>query len=262
MLSLLKHLLVRSRSQKAFNEVYLMARKSEAFQKLCHDIHGQEIKQLNTLSLNQLNFILDLLKRKQNQSILDIGCGLGDLTNFIAQQVCSEVYALDFIAENLLPKERKFEYQLIDIQSSKQRKKIQDNAPYEIIYSLDGLYGLSSPYNVLRDLYDNLKPEGKIIFSYVLYKIENNDLMESPMGRALNKIKDIDGADIEYFDFTKDDSEFWINSYKALQANNDLFQFDKDYALWNIKRKETEQHIKAHEKNEIKKLIVAVNKSQ
>jgi 2-polyprenyl-3-methyl-5-hydroxy-6-metoxy-1,4-benzoquinol methylase len=59
-------------------------------------VYGRDLSQFNALDEIQLQFLLSNLKQLNPASVLDLGCGLGRITEFVAQNLDAEVTGLDF----------------------------------------------------------------------------------------------------------------------------------------------------------------------
>ncbi len=264
---ILSRLLSRSRAQKAFNNVYRVANNSQQFYKYCNQVHKLPILQFNTLSPQQLNYLIDQLNLSNTVNLLDIGCGNGEILNYIAEKYQVNATGIDFIDIDIVKNRDSISYHQVDIQQKGSLSNLAKIEPksFSRIMAIDSMYGLISPYETLKEITKLLCSKDKescvFVFSYSLFRIQNNALENTPLGQALNKIcKENPQLSYKTKDFTDNDFEFWQSAHQALEEMGGEFEFGEDYALWHIKRREVDQHLKAHKDQRIRKLIITVHK--
>lgn len=257
----LGHLLFRSRSQRAFNNVYEAAKNSKAFEQYCVRVHGQHFIQFNTLCSEQFQLILNELDLENSQNILDLGCGFGLMAKEIADKSQAKLLAIDQAQAGFMAHHPRVIFKQLDIQSSSQRQGLAPAGPFDRVYAVDSLYGLRNHLSVLHDIFKLIRPGGKIIFSYTLFRLDHLDLSRTEMGQALDQLVD-HFADFNYakINVTNYDLSFWQNSDKVLEEMATLFEFGEDFGIWHIKRKEATQHLRAHADEAIKKYIIVIQK--
>ena len=68
---------------------------SKAYHTFCADLFGIDLCQLNMLSDKQLTKILDFLQIRQEHYVLELGCGNGFLTEYLAEQTGAFVLGID-----------------------------------------------------------------------------------------------------------------------------------------------------------------------
>lgn len=103
--------------------------------------------------------LIDLLKPSKDETILDLGCGTGDLTNEIASKG-ARVIGLDQ-SESMLEKARskfgKIEFINADATNFKLSEKV------DAVFSNAALHWVTSQDQVLKSIYNSLKPNGRLV---------------------------------------------------------------------------------------------------
>ena len=106
--------------------------------------------------------LVDLLDPKENQRILDLGCGSGQLTSKINERT-KEVIGIDQSAEMIADAKSKFpniEFQIADA------IRFNFNKKFDSIFSNATLHWVKNYKNAIKCMYENLKPGGKIVVEF------------------------------------------------------------------------------------------------
>ena len=146
-------------------------------------------KEINANNLIEVPIIKSLLPKLDGKSILDLGCGCGDMDKYFISQGAERVVATD-ISVNMINSakqingDEKINYNILKMEdiSSLDEK-------FDVVYSSLAFHYIEDFDKLLKDIYNVLKPKGMLIFS-----------QESPINLATsiekkgekNKI-DIDG---------------------------------------------------------------------
>lgn len=75
--------------------------ESSAYEKWCEKVYGKALNQSGMLTYKELQLMFKYIKLNPNSLILDVGCGLGGITNEIAENYLSKVIGID-IDENMI----------------------------------------------------------------------------------------------------------------------------------------------------------------
>lgn len=103
--------------------------------------------------------VLELLDAKQGESVLDIGCGTGDLTKLI-HDLGAEVMGTDYSPEMIA--QARFKYPDV-------RFEVADAATFEVEYPFDAVFSnaalhwIHNSAGVIRSVYEALKPGGRFV---------------------------------------------------------------------------------------------------
>lgn len=106
--------------------------------------------------------LIQLLEPKENERILDLGCGSGQLTYKINELV-KETIGIDTSAKMIADAKSKFpniEFQVKDAENFKFDKK------FDSIFSNATLHWVKNYKDSIKSMYENLKPTGKIVVEF------------------------------------------------------------------------------------------------
>ncbi len=106
--------------------------------------------------------LIQILEPKENERILDLGCGSGQLTAKISE-LAKEVIGIDKSPEMIADAQSKFskiEFQVADAASFSFRVK------FDAIFSNAALHWVSDYENAIYCMYSNLKENGRIVLEF------------------------------------------------------------------------------------------------
>ncbi|WGH76794.1 methyltransferase domain-containing protein [Tenacibaculum tangerinum] len=106
--------------------------------------------------------LIKLLNPKQNERVLDVGCGSGQLTDKI-NNLSNEAIGIDKSAEMIADAKSKFpniEFHVGDAENFAFEKK------FDAIFSNATLHWVKNYRRAIQCMYDNLKPNGKIVVEF------------------------------------------------------------------------------------------------
>lgn len=179
-----------------YNEFYERAEKSTAHARFCELVYGKNLCQHGMADMVQIEEIIKLLGLNKNDRILDLGCGIGHITEYLYDRTNGFVTGVD-ISE-------------IAIEKAKERTKGKNNLKFEIadieelgypsnsfnkIISIDTHYFVDDFEKFILYLIKILSPGGKIgVFSDEGLATPGHDdseleACESLIGKTLQKHK-------------------------------------------------------------------------
>lgn len=106
--------------------------------------------------------LIKLLDPKENQRILDLGCGSGQLT-FQINELAKETIGIDKSAEMIMDAKSKFpniEFQVADASDFRFDEK------FDSIFSNATLHWVKNFKGAIECMYENLNPNGKIVLEF------------------------------------------------------------------------------------------------
>lgn len=106
--------------------------------------------------------LINLLDPKENERILDLGCGSGQLTSKI-NLFTKEVIGIDKSAEMIADAKSKYpniEFQVADASD------FRFNEKFDSIFSNATLHWVNDFKNAIKCMYENLNPNGKIVLEF------------------------------------------------------------------------------------------------
>ena len=241
---------------KWFSEFYdkllLRCAKSQAYAKFCELVYGENLVQFNVIDMQQLNMMLEKLELNSNDEVLDLGCGLGKITEYLADKTGASIIGIDFSQKSI-------QYAKMNTKGNeKLRFEVQDinelNYPsntFDAIIALDVLYWVDDLEPVIKTLKDILKPNGRMGIFYVQFQNQENltEPLESE-NTKLAKFLDQNNYTYEVEDISQKAVEIWerkiavgkeLREQFLSEGNQDIIDSRVAGGLDVIKKFETKQ---------------------
>ena len=86
----------KQKGPSAFKKAYEAISKSKVYEQYCQRVHGQETKMLNTMALDQYQLLVERINELSPKTMLDLGCGNGELTKQISKELSIKSIGIDF----------------------------------------------------------------------------------------------------------------------------------------------------------------------
>ncbi len=214
-----------SMSSKAFSKALQSAHQSNAYLEFSKRVHGTEFRQFNLLDKEQFEILIKRLDLDSTDKVLDLGCGLSELSVHLSNEYECEVTGLDFARDYLNSLNTPSRVSLIPADLN--RIPHFENKFTKAV-CLDSFYLLKNPSKVLNSIHSNLEEKGKFFLSYT-QKTSKGILpgwLEHP------------GFEVEIMRFDKWNTEFWENWNQTLDEIQDQFIDEGNISLWKTKKRE------------------------
>ncbi|SLN40379.1 class I SAM-dependent methyltransferase [Ruegeria meonggei] len=203
-----------------YQKFYTAAHASKAHSELCKRVFGRDLCQDGQTDMPALMRLLDLLKLRPEDRVLDLGCGAGVIAEFISDETGANVVGLDYSQsaidaanERSLAKRNRIEF----VTGNFNDLDFPD-ASFDAILSLDTLYWAADLKEVTERLLSMLKPSG-YMGVFMNHHIDPTDppdsltVSYSDFAIALDSI----GQPYESFNFTKEIGDFWKKNCAAAE---------------------------------------------
>lgn len=151
-----------------YERFYTLAPTSPAHSEFCQRVFGADLCQHGFVDMAQLNRLIDLADIRGGQHVLDIGCGVGMIAEYISDVTGAYVTGLDYIP--------------VAIETARQRTASKSNRlqfmvgdintlhlvphSFNFIFSLDSIYFSNDYPCTIRQLAEALKSDGRLAFYY------------------------------------------------------------------------------------------------
>ncbi|MFX0066835.1 MAG: class I SAM-dependent methyltransferase [Candidatus Hermodarchaeota archaeon] len=212
-----------------YGDILVRSAESEAHALFCERVFGKNLCQFNVLDMEQLEAMLEALNLQPNDYVLDLGCGLGKIAEYISNRTGARFLGIDFAVEairwaqeNTDNTDDKLTFQVGNLNEL----DLPLNT-FDAIIAIDTLY----PWNIddldttMKKLTDYLKPNGQmgIFCAQIIGPNESQERLQSKntqMATALTK----NGLGFKTIDFTEDALQFWIRELSVAQELREMFE--------------------------------------
>ncbi|NHJ85448.1 MAG: class I SAM-dependent methyltransferase, partial [Asgard group archaeon] len=106
---------------ESYGNLLLRCAESQAYANFCEKVCGKNLLQFNVVDMQQLEMMLEKLEIKPNETLIDLGCGLGKITEYIAQKTGAKTIGIDFAEKGIqwaktnTKEGEKLSYEVMDI---------------------------------------------------------------------------------------------------------------------------------------------------
>ncbi|MFX1256104.1 MAG: class I SAM-dependent methyltransferase [Promethearchaeota archaeon] len=89
----------RERVGKRFSNFLIRSEKSKAYSSFCERVFGKDLCQANMMDMIQLEKLLKVLNLTEKNRVLDMGCGIGKIAEYISDVTQAHVLGIDIATE-------------------------------------------------------------------------------------------------------------------------------------------------------------------
>jgi ubiquinone/menaquinone biosynthesis C-methylase UbiE len=202
-----------------YQQFYHRAHQSDAHSRFCERAFGQDLCQEGMLDMSALQAVLDRLDLEPGQQLLDLGCGAGGISEYIAEQTGAMVSGLDYSATAIATARRRSEFATSRLQFIEADLNRLDLAAkrYHAAIAIDSLYWVSDVEQTLRNITRALRPGGQLLI--LMTSLQGTGDQEAPIGledTEIARVLDQLPLDYEALDWSESFAGFWPGVYSAL----------------------------------------------
>ncbi|MFW9906713.1 MAG: class I SAM-dependent methyltransferase [Candidatus Thorarchaeota archaeon] len=198
-----------------YNDNLLRCAKSKAYAMFCENVFGKNLYQFNVLDMEQLETLISTLNLNSNDLILDLGCGLGKVTEYIQMKTGAKITGIDF-AEQLIQwaktNTEADEDNLLEFQVGNINDLTFPASSFTAIYAIDTLYptNVTDLEGTIAKLKEFLIPNGQlgIFFAQIIESKEHQHILKpnkTKMAQAIEK----NNLSYSVMDFTQNARDIW-----------------------------------------------------
>ena len=210
-----------------YQKFYPAAHASAAHSKLCERVFGIDLTQEGMTDMTALHHLLQLLNPKEDEHILDLGCGAGVIAEYIAEKTGVKVTGLDYAEpaiEEAKERTRDKRSQLSFVTGDMNALDFPEQS-FDTVISIDTLYWVENLTNTMAQVAKLLKPEGQMGI-FMLKNVPDGrkatefSAEETPLGKSLSEI----GLSFNAYDYTIQNDAFWHRTYQAAKDLQNEFE--------------------------------------
>ncbi len=196
-----------------YREVHTRAPESAAYGELCERVFGRNLCQQGQADMAQVDALIGALQIVPEHRILDLGCGNGLLSAYIAEQTGAYVLGVDlsaagvdFARAHAIPSKGQVAFDVANVNAL----SLPEDS-FDRILSIDTLHLAADLRGTLRDLAGMLAPDGEMgIFWETWIRPEKHPReMLEPMGTRLGRALAELGWAYETIDFSAANAALW-----------------------------------------------------
>jgi ubiquinone/menaquinone biosynthesis C-methylase UbiE len=226
-----------------YNNYFSLEGKSKAHSLFCEKVYGKDMSQHGLIDQAELQVLIDKINTFRPNTVLDIGCGNGKITEWISQQTQTNCAGMDISNEAVkLANERVkgnnslhfFEGNLNSINSAE---------TFDCILFLDTLYYANSLTETIKQAIKHLNKNGRI-YAYFSQWImdenysENLHAENTHLAKALRELK----LSYSFTDLTTSGINHWKRKLEVLNQLKTNFIEEGHLDLWDYRYREANRY--------------------
>lgn len=212
-----------------YSDFYRATHNSPANSEYCRRVFGADLCQDGFMDMDGLHQLLEVTGLHSGETVLDLGCGNGQIAECISDRTGARLFGLDYIPEAIQQAQQR-------TAAKRDRLAFQvgnmDEIPYppesfDAILSVDTLYMPNNLADTLRQLKATLRPGGRmgIFYSFALWEDPNagkENLLpaNTPLGVALTE----SGFCFQTWDFTDADYQHARRKLEVIEELRPAFE--------------------------------------
>jgi cyclopropane fatty-acyl-phospholipid synthase-like methyltransferase len=220
---------------EGFSALLAAAERSPASRKFCEQVYGLNLCQFNSMSMAQLDKLLEVMNLDKDDQILDLGCGVGLISEYISDGTGASVVGIDFAAEAISraqerthQKRERLSYQVMDMDDLNLPGKSFTGA-----ISIDALHFVHDLKPTIQTVLESFKDNGQMGFFYAV-NLSPGDTTESlePEQTPFAKVLQEYGLNFRSWDFTQDEGEIWEKILHVSEALRHEYEAEGNLSLY------------------------------
>lgn len=246
-----------------YDDLLLRCIKSEAYGQFCDRVFGKNLCQYNAMDMKQLDKMLECLNLNDAKLVLDLGCGIGKVTEYISNKTGAKIIGVDFSTKaiewaqnNIQTKNKKLSFQVGNINELTFEPKT-----FDAIISIDTLYTVDDIDKVIRKLKEILKSKGQLGIFFGQYRepSESEEILR-PENTKIGKSLHSNGLSFQSFDFTKNAKQIWIREVAVVEELKEEFEKEDNLILYNDRKEDSGKVLNWIENNQQKRYLYHAKK--
>jgi 2-polyprenyl-3-methyl-5-hydroxy-6-metoxy-1,4-benzoquinol methylase len=243
--------MVRLFGAKGFSKMYAATSASNAYGKFCERVYGRNLCQANMMDEEQLQFLLDKLNLNENHHVLDLGCGIGKISEYINDMTKAKITGIDFAFDaieeaQLRTRAKANQINFIAGNLNDIKKLVHDK--YDAIVLIDSLYFVDDIPNYITALRSLLKQDGTIAIFYT--SSANPDLIQKTLS--------LQNFAFSSQDYTTNEKKIWEQSLIAAEELKDEFIKEKNFEIYKGRIAEAKRSLNAQKTNTIYRYLYLI----
>lgn len=194
------------------NCVFLCYERSKTYAEFCRRVFGKNLRQVSMMDMVQLEKLISVLDLSKGRKVLDVGCGLGVISEYISDITRAHVTGIDFAGKVIKraqirtkKKKDRLAFKVADI-----RKLPFSKASFDTIIAIDSLYFVKNLEKPVKKMKSMLTRNGQMgIFYTQAVKSERSRGFLKPQDTKLARVLKKLQLKFRTWDFTKREIKHW-----------------------------------------------------
>jgi cyclopropane fatty-acyl-phospholipid synthase-like methyltransferase len=246
-----------------FNKSLLARDKSEVYRKFCEKIYGEFLCQMNMTNMEQLNKLIEMLKLDKRNSVLDLGCGMGRVSEYISDKTKARITGIDIADEAVLKAQErtKGKNHRITFQVGNIDEMCFEPSCFDRIIAVDTIYFSNNLLELIKNLKRILTDNGimGILFSQRIGSEDQRKKLQAD-NTDLAVVLKKNGFKFKTCDFTDDEKKHWNDEIRVANELKDEFIKAGESEIYNSRIREATDHLAYIEDDRLSRYLYIIEK--
>ncbi|MCX6826745.1 MAG: methyltransferase domain-containing protein [candidate division Zixibacteria bacterium] len=233
----------KKRMSSGFDEWMIRSCESKAYSRFCELVYGIDLCQCSMVDGEQLDKLMEVLALTPANRVLDLGCGVGRITEYLSDKTGAKITGVDF-AEGVVDRANKRTAMKRDRLSFCVCDMNELNFPsnsFDTIIAIDTLYfvdDLDETVGAMKNIIGDAGQMG-VFYSQIIKPDDSRDLLDADSTKFA---KALHNSALSYrtWCFTENEYEIWRKEKKIAEELKADFESDGYMDLCEGRAKEAE----------------------
>ncbi|MFX0050976.1 MAG: class I SAM-dependent methyltransferase [Candidatus Hermodarchaeota archaeon] len=251
----------KSSLDKSYSDRLIRSCESKTYSIIREKVYGKNLCQLNMMTMSQLTILIDVLALSSDDTVLDLGCGIGKITECLSDLTKASIIGVDIASgaiESALDRTRgkrnRIEFRVDDMDDLS-----LPPSSVNCIIAIDTLYFVENLETTIKQMKLILKPNGRmgLFYSEICAPKGSKEILQPNKTKLAEALKKNE-LNFKTIEFTESEKKLW-NRLKQLYEDLETdFQEEGNHDLWKKSYQETLSLVKAYEEGRCRRYLYNV----
>jgi 2-polyprenyl-3-methyl-5-hydroxy-6-metoxy-1,4-benzoquinol methylase len=248
---------------KRFSNILIRSEGSAAHSLFCERVFGRDLCQANLMDMKQMEKLLEVLSLSPKNRVLDLGCGIGKIAEYISDLTHASVLGIDIAVDAITHAQARTQQKRnrLDFKEGDLNDLQLPPASVDTIIAIDTLHFVEDLGKTIGQMKAILTPHGQMgLFSFQ-YCLEN-DSPDILLPNNTNLARTLKKHDLSFrtWDFTEREKEIWHRERQVATELRDEFQAEGNLDLCEDRIEECEIDLPLVEEGKKRRYLYHVEK--
>jgi 2-polyprenyl-3-methyl-5-hydroxy-6-metoxy-1,4-benzoquinol methylase len=226
-----------------YDNYFQLENNSKAHAAFCEKVYGLNLSQHGLIDQAELSVLIDKLKHFCPGSLIDIGCGNGKITEWIAEQTQTRCSGIDISGEAVKnAKERTKHHTLLKFEEGN-LNDLHNLQKHDCVLFLDTLYYSNNLKSTITQAYELLNEGGRMYayFSQWIMDLAYHENLQPEKTHLANVLNELQ-LNYSCTNLTKSGINHWKRKLEVLDMMKKDFNEEGNNDLWEYRQREAQRY--------------------